>query len=282
MTAGEYAASGPDWRWERPGEPTFELYILAGGSGRFSFSGRSYEAIEGDVVLIPPPRTAVIEKTSRANMILRYAHLATGAHSWRSTWESPSEVGDFLSHEASGALRTALFLPEYMRLGPDPELLRMHTRTMEMTTRSDIGCYLELFVATMQMLVYLSGRFLASISAGKGGPTGPALPPPVAKATRFIESHLRDPVSLSTVADALDINADYLGKVFRKAVGSTVGEYILQRKMRLARAYLLSGERTVKQVALELGFSDARYFARVFRRRAGVTPSEYIRTESGR
>jgi len=282
MAAGEYVASEPRWRWERPGEAAFELYVLACGSGRFAFSGRTYEAVEGDAVLIPPPRTAVIEKTSRGNMVLRYVHLATGTHSWRSTWESPSEVGEYLGHESPGALRTALFLPEHMRLGPDAELLRMHGRMIEMTGRSGIGSYLELFAATIQMLAYLSGRFIASVSPKRVHAQGPAMPPLVAKATRFIESHMRDPISLSTVADALDINADYLSKVFRRSAGCTVGEYILQQKMRLARAYLLSGERTVKQVALELGFSDARYFARVFRRRAGVTPSEYVRTESGR
>jgi AraC-like DNA-binding protein len=84
------------------------------------------------------------------------------------------------------------------------------------------------------------------------------------------------------VAQALDVNPDYLGRMFKLACGQTIGGYLNQRRLREARKLLQESELNVNQVALAVGFNDPGYFRRVFRRRFDIKPGDlrrlYFRT----
>lgn len=97
----------------------------------------------------------------------------------------------------------------------------------------------------------------------------------VKKAQSMIHEFYADGITLSEIADRLNLTQEYLGTQFHKELGQTFSAYI--RNYRLAKAKeLLIGTRLKQyEIAHKTGYSDAKYFARVFKESVGLSPAEY-------
>jgi AraC-like DNA-binding protein len=100
-------------------------------------------------------------------------------------------------------------------------------------------------------------------------------------ANTYVRMNYDQPISTSTVAEALGFNADYLGRVYRQAYGYTLTEAIHLRRVKIACKYLLDTKLTIQQIAQKCGYTDDDYFRRIFRRYMQVSPNHY-RTEFAR
>ncbi len=81
----------------------------------------------------------------------------------------------------------------------------------------------------------------------------------------------------------LPLNYDYVRKLFKKETGVTPHEYLVNLRMKRARAIISGGvtnrysKYSVSQIAEACGFAEPLYFSRVFKKYFGVSPSEYIK-----
>jgi AraC-like DNA-binding protein len=100
---------------------------------------------------------------------------------------------------------------------------------------------------------------------------------PVQRALAYIETRLARPLSLRDVAHSLRLNPAYLGRIFRRALGESVGNHILRRRLCVAKNLLATSSLSIKEVAAAVGFRDPLYFSRMFRREEGHSPREYAR-----
>ena len=93
-------------------------------------------------------------------------------------------------------------------------------------------------------------------------------------AIRFMDDHSTQfpQPTLAQVAATIHISAEHMHRLFREAMGMTPFEYILNRRMQLARTLLLQGKLRVGEVAQACGYESALYFSRVFRRHYKCTP----------
>lgn len=92
-----------------------------------------------------------------------------------------------------------------------------------------------------------------------------------------IEVHLADgKLSPVSVAKRQAISDSYIRKLF-ESEGTSFSEFVLAR--RLVRAHRLLADpfwmdRSIAEIAFEVGFGDLSYFNRTFKRRFGATPSD--------
>jgi two-component system response regulator YesN len=104
----------------------------------------------------------------------------------------------------------------------------------------------------------------------------------IAKAIDIIETHIGNPnLSLQWVAgEMLYMNADYLGKLFRKETGEKFSNYVMKLRIEKAKERILQTDDVkVFELAELVGFGDnPQYFSQVFKKNTGVTPSEYKRS----
>lgn len=98
----------------------------------------------------------------------------------------------------------------------------------------------------------------------------------VSRALSHVESRISEPLSPNHLAHELQINPDYLGRIFKKTMGQSLGTYIQRRRMALAEELLTNSRLRIKEIAGRCGYSDALYFSRTFRRIYGMSPTEYI------
>lgn len=92
----------------------------------------------------------------------------------------------------------------------------------------------------------------------------------------YIDEHYLTLESMETVAVEFDYNYTYLSRMFKKKVGESMSQYILNKKIGLAKEMLETNpELKVTEVSDLCGYSDYRYFGRVFKKNVGISPSEY-------
>ena len=92
------------------------------------------------------------------------------------------------------------------------------------------------------------------------------------KVLAYISEHYASPISLDDLASACCMNRSYFCRRFREITGRTAISYVNEYRLTKARALLLTGERSISEVAAECGFSDGNYFSRLFMRHFGETP----------
>jgi len=80
-----------------------------------------------------------------------------------------------------------------------------------------------------------------------------------------------------SIAAELDVNCDYLGRVFKLATGENIGAYLITRRLREARKLLQESQLNVNQIAQRVGFNDPGYFRRLFRRHFDIKPGDLRR-----
>jgi signal transduction histidine kinase/DNA-binding LacI/PurR family transcriptional regulator/DNA-binding response OmpR family regulator len=101
----------------------------------------------------------------------------------------------------------------------------------------------------------------------------------VRKAMAYVHAHYSEQVSLTDMAAYVGLSEQHLIRSFRSEIGVTPIDYLKRYRIGQAKALLEEGERSVTDVASEVGFSTSSYFARVFRSEVGVSPSAYRKGE---
>lgn len=76
-------------------------------------------------------------------------------------------------------------------------------------------------------------------------------------------------------ADQVHLSPNYFGDLIKKETGKTAQEYIQNKITDLAKEMILGTDKTVSQIAYELGFQYSQHFNRTFKKQVGCTPNEY-------
>ena len=103
-----------------------------------------------------------------------------------------------------------------------------------------------------------------------------AATPSVQRIVKLIDREPEKSLSLQAMADMAGVSRFHLLRGFFHATGATPHAYILQRRVRLARQFLASGEE-LTEASARAGFADQSHMTRAFVRQLGVTPARYRR-----
>lgn len=102
--------------------------------------------------------------------------------------------------------------------------------------------------------------------------------PEVLKASLdFINGHLDSGISVGEIARASGISRQYLFRLFRETLDTTPHQYLLKRRISLAKRLLASNDLPIKTIAAMCGAESPEVFYRQFRAVVGMTPGEYRR-----
>lgn len=82
-------------------------------------------------------------------------------------------------------------------------------------------------------------------------------------------------LSVSMIADHLDLSLNYLSNSFRKVAGINMTVYITDVRFKEAKRLLRDTNLKISSISERVGFSDSRYFSKVFKRYTGMRPSEF-------
>lgn len=99
----------------------------------------------------------------------------------------------------------------------------------------------------------------------------------------YLQSDLMREQGVPTVryfADKICLSPNYFGDLIKKETGKTAQEYIQNKVINLAKEWILGTNKTVSQIAFELGFQYSQHFNRIFKKNVGYTPNEYRKMQA--
>lgn len=96
----------------------------------------------------------------------------------------------------------------------------------------------------------------------------------------YINLHLKEDLTLSTLAARFNLSRSYLSDRFHREVHSNLTDYVTLTCIQFAANLLRYHHYTITQAAQEVGIPDVPYFTRLFKRTMGETPSQYARKKA--
>ena len=100
----------------------------------------------------------------------------------------------------------------------------------------------------------------------------------VQKVIDYIEgNYLRDDLTLEQIAKETYLSKFYISRIFKEVTGTNIKNYILSKKINLAKVLLMLENKSVTEVSYEVGFKHSAHFSRIFKQKVGITAEEFRR-----
>lgn len=90
----------------------------------------------------------------------------------------------------------------------------------------------------------------------------------------YIHNHIGEDIKRTDVANEVHLNLDYLARVFKKNTGFTIGDYVTNEKMQVAKNLIKTTPLPIKFVASRVGYDNFSHFSHKYKKIHGIAPSE--------
>lgn len=77
------------------------------------------------------------------------------------------------------------------------------------------------------------------------------------------------------IAAMVHVSPGYLGRIFKKEMSLSLSDYIMKKRISVAKQLLLKTGLSITEVSSRVGFSYSSYFTKLFKEQVGMTPQEY-------
>lgn len=98
---------------------------------------------------------------------------------------------------------------------------------------------------------------------------------PIREALLYMEAHYGDALTLESVSEAVHLSPNYFSTVFKKEMEISFIDYLTGYRMNQAKKLLRESNKSIGEIAEQVGYHDARYFSRLFSKTVGITPNKY-------
>lgn len=97
----------------------------------------------------------------------------------------------------------------------------------------------------------------------------------VKQALQLMEQTFSDNISLTSIADRLQLSPSYFSRIFKEHTGQSFSEYVTMTRIEYSKRLLLESNLLVKEIGERTGYHKTNYFIKVFKECTGLTPGEY-------
>ena len=105
--------------------------------------------------------------------------------------------------------------------------------------------------------------------------SAPNEPKAVASAKLYVDARVDQPITLEDVVRHVHVSRFHFCKIFKKATGMTLTEYVARTRVEKAKTMLADHSLRISEIVFASGFGSIPRFNSVFKRVAGMAPSEY-------
>ena len=245
----------------------------------YVFSGRVEHIIDG------VPYTAVGGDLLFINFGQTHAHRPDGEVVFCNILIQPEFLSEQLINSSNAA--DLLTLSVFADFSRDLDAIRPFTRFRGKTRRTvegiidrmeeefrnrEIG-FRDLLKSTMsELLIYMFRQMRSAVSTGDLIHHMDTLSPLI---LQYIEGKCCEPVSMTELARRCYYNPSYFSRIFKKCFGKTFMDLVREKRMEKARELLLETDKSVADIAAEVGYPERKNFYATFTRFYGETPGRF-------
>ena len=100
----------------------------------------------------------------------------------------------------------------------------------------------------------------------------------IRRAQQYVSTHIRERLSVPSVARKVDVSPSYLTALFHKHLEISPGEYIRRVKLQESKLLIREGKLNFTEIAAALNYSTVHHFSRQFKEKFGITPTDYAKS----
>ncbi len=265
------AQHNADWNWQNVSSPFMRIYYVTQGEAQVHLRDRSVTLRPRHLYIIP----AYTSHSYECHGVFQhyYFHAYEGFKNeinLQEMYELPNEVDGDDNVEA--------LFQHLCRRHPDARLPESNPKSYDTSAQTSdyVARYrdmelwekMELRGAMLIIMSYFFRRVRPRIWTRDQR---------MKRVLEHIHAHISDSIDVGALADVSNVTKPYLIRLFKREFGISPVQYMNHKKIERAQLLLFTTDKTVKEVAYTLGFSDNNYFIRLFRKLTGTTPQEYRR-----
>jgi len=137
--------------------------------------------------------------------------------------------------------------------------------------------YLESKIRLLLIDLFLGQE--TQVKSGKEVLLSPADYETIDNLVHYIETHLKNPLTIKELSAVVGYNTTKLKSYFKKVHGTTIFKYITQLRMEKAKTLILLNNYTIAQASYEVGYSNPQHFTVAFKKTMGFLPSSLLGTD---
>ncbi len=233
----------------------YHLMIVLKGDFTFIINGQEIQVSEGDALLLPPgtDRERLFHKEFSDHVVFNFSlkkennlasHIlfknAVNPYIRKLLDSYPCKFYNDFSHNYNFYINKSLIIDNSRELAKTKAILHNHLNTILITLFDSLNPQTQ-------------NKYVNSI-------------------LKYINDNITNPLSLTDVCQSVHLSKEYVARVFKKEMGITVTDYIIQQKLDLAKNMLLSNEISLRNISEKVGYQDYNYFSRLFKKHYGISP----------
>jgi YesN/AraC family two-component response regulator len=91
----------------------------------------------------------------------------------------------------------------------------------------------------------------------------------------YIHGHHMKPLTLDSISKEMTVSKFYLCRLFKKATGTTIANYLIHHRLTVAKRLLIDTKKSISTIGYDVGFNNPSYFVSKFKSLYGLTPKEF-------
>jgi AraC family transcriptional regulator len=108
--------------------------------------------------------------------------------------------------------------------------------------------------------------------------SGELAPSKLRRTIAYIQDHLEQALSLSTLAAVAQTSPAHFARLFEQATGRTPHQYVITCRMAYAKRLLVETDLPLSEIAPQVGCADQSHFTVLFGKHVSMTPQVYRST----
>ena len=224
----------------------FQLVYITKGNGQYASQQiRQCDIQEGTIILIKPGEW--------------HTYRPDETSGWESYWVGFSGLG----------AENLSSLNQLIKIGYDEEMVGLYRKILDVSNDERPGYQQLLSGILIHLVAYLCYR------ANDRNWRDKQVIDKIDKARLIIREKLNTSISPEEIAASLNMSYTWFRRMFRQYTGLAPAQYIARLKIQKAKEMLSVSNKTIKEIAIDLGFESIDYFSTQFRKQTGQTPTHF-------
>lgn len=240
----------------------YELYFLISGTREFFLTNKMFKISAPCVIVIPPYTMHKTEGVGFTRINLNIA---------------PDALGGY---ETAVLIRLGEKIINLSRREYE-EISAVLEKSLDETKKNSpfSGDKLKTLVS---YAIYLLDGFDPSHAAACAKSNLKNVSPVYLRLIDFLNENYDKDFSLEDLSKKFYISKVSLCAGFKKAMNTTINEYVTEIRLNKAKQYLATSDKSVEEISYLCGFSSAAYFGIVFKNKTGLSPLGYRKLEKSK
>lgn len=229
---------------------SYLFFCVTHGAGTLVYNGRNFYLEEGSCVFIDCTHS--------------YSHTTSPDHLWSLSWV-----------HFNGATMPAIY-EKYIERGGQPVFVLQEMKMVEdihnrLMTEAGGSSYMR----DMLINQYLSELLVLIMEHSWNPEEQVHYRSDILAIKDYLDQNFRERITLDELENRFYLNKYHISKTFKEQFGSNISTYILNLRITRAKQLLRFSEKTVEEIADEVGLGSAAYFSQRFKEVEGVSPTKY-------